>query len=255
MNVFRAAVFLTAMAVAILSSSCVDSREEYWIDARGGGRGEMTFSMPAAALRLHNGEAGVQRMIDSFLKEIPGIEPTHREVTASGDRAQVTLAFTFDSALDLAEFADSPAVRELPSAVTHLTGQVDVSLRGRELSYTRRSDPGRAIPGVSLLPASRLDGRLVTVIHLPSPAKESNATRLENGGHTLVWDTSLADAVKAPLVMHFKIDVPIPWLLVLGVGVPAGLAGVILLIRRFSPRKSPCGCAPPPESSPREPRT
>jgi hypothetical protein len=255
MNVFRAALFLTAVAAAILSSSCVDSREEYWIDARGGGRGEMTFTLPAAALRLHGGVAGVEKMIDSFLKEIPGIEATRREVTVNGDRAEVALAFRFDSALDLTEFAESPAMRELPSAVTHLTGHVDVSLRGRELTYTRRSDPGRAIPGVSLLPASRLDGRLVTIIHLPSPANETNATRMENGGRTLVWDTPLADAVKAPLVMHFKMDIPIPWTLVLGVGVPVGLAGVILLVRRFSPRKSPCGCAVPPESSAREPRT
>jgi hypothetical protein len=155
MNVFRAALFLTAVAAAILSSSCVNSREEYWIDARGGGRGEMTFTLPAAALRLHGGVAGVEKMIDSFLKEIPGIEATRREVTVNGDRAEVALAFRFDSALDLTEFAESPAMRELPSAVTHLTGHVDVSLRGRELTYTRRSDPGRAIPGVSLLPASR----------------------------------------------------------------------------------------------------
>ncbi|MFZ9937431.1 MAG: hypothetical protein ACO3JG_10300 [Luteolibacter sp.] len=249
MNVFRASVFLTVMAAAVLSSSCVDSHEEYWIDARGGGRGEMSFTLPAAALRLHGGEAGVERMIDSFLEKIPGIEPTRHGVTVNGERAEVAVAFRFNSALDLADFADNPAVRELPSAVTHLTGQMDVSLRGRELSYTRRSDPGRAIPGVSLLPASRLDGRLVTIIHLPSPAKASNAARLENDGRTLVWDTPLADAVKSPQVMHFKMDVPIPWTLVLGVGVPAGLAGVVLLARRFSPRKSPCGRASPPESS------
>lgn len=248
MNVFRAAVLITVIAAALLSSSCVDSREEYWIDARGGGRGEMSFTMPATALRLHGGEAGVERMIDAFLKKIPGIEPTRREVSVHGERAEVALAFRFESALDLADFADSSAARELPSAVRHLAGSVDVSLYGRELAYTRQSDPGRAIPGVSLLPASRLAGRLVTIIHLPSPASETNATRMENDGCTLVWDTPLADAVKAPLEMHFKMNVPIPWSLVLGFGLPVGLAGVILLVRRFSPRKSPCGRASPPES-------
>ena len=249
MNVFRAALYLSVMAAAILSSSCVDSREEYWIDARGGGRGEIAFTLPAAALRLHGGEAGVERMIDSLLNKIDGIAPTRHEVTVNGDRADVALAFRFDSALDLADFADNPAARAMPAAVKHLTGTMDVALRGRELACTRRSEPGRAIPGVSLLPASRLDGRLVTIIHLPSPPNKSNATRMENGGRTLVWDTPLADAVKAPLVMHFKMDVPIPWTLVLGVGLPVGLAGVILLARRLSPRKSPCGHTPPPESS------
>lgn len=261
MNLLRAAWFLPVVAVALLSSACVESREEYWIDARGGGRGEIAISLPATALRLHGGEEGAGEMIDSFMREIPGIELTKREVSTDGDRATMRIAFRFDSALDLAEFTESPAMRELPSAVTHLTGKVDVSLRGRELSYIRRSDPGRAIPGVSLLPASRLDGRLVTIIHLPSPAKESNATHVDDGGRTLVWDTTLAAAVKKPLVMRFKIDIPIPWPLVLGVGLPLGLAGGFVIVRlrkRSGPRQamnSPCGCAAAPESSPREPRT
>jgi hypothetical protein len=188
-------------------------------------------------------------MIDTFVRRTPGIELTHREATIDGDRAKVSVTFRFDSALDLAEFAESEAVRELPTAAAHFTGQVDVSLRGRELSYTRSSNPGRAIPVFSLLPSSQLDGRLVTIMHLPAPAKQSNATRMENGGRTLEWNTPLAIAVKAPLVLSFKMDIPIPWPWVLGLGMPVGLGCGFLLFRRFRPRKSPCGCAVPPESS------
>jgi hypothetical protein len=249
MNLFHAAIHLTAIAAALLLVSCVDSREEFWIDARGGGRGEINFSVPAAALALHGGEKGVVKMIDAFMRETPGIELTHREATIDGDRAKVRIAFRFDSALDLAEFAESEAVRKLPNAAAHLAGKVDVSLRGRELSYNRSSNPGRAVPVVSLLPASQLDGHLVTIIHLPAPAKETNATRVGNGGRTLEWNTPLADAVRAPLVLSFKMDIPIPWPWVLGLGMPVGLGCGFLLVRRFRLRKSPCGCAVPPESS------
>ena len=249
MNPLRAAMHAAVAAAALLAAACVDSREEYWIDSRGGGRAEITLTIPATALRLQGGEQGVTEMIDSFMREIPGVEMTHRGVETHGDRATVEIKLKFGSALDLAEFANSPALRELPSAVRQLTGMVDVSLSGRELSYTRSSHPGRVIPVVSLLPSSRFDGRLVTIIHLPAAAKESNATRLENDGRTLVWDRPLADAMKAPLVTRFKMDIPIPWPLVLGVGMPVGLGCGFLLVRRFRPRKSPCGCAVPPESS------
>lgn len=223
--------------IVMLASGCVDSREEYWIDSRGGGRGEISLSLPAAALRLHGGEAGVGEMIDSFARGAEGVELNDRSVEITGDRARVRIAFEFGSALDLAELANGPESQSLPAAVRHLTGNVEVSLRGRELSFVRQSTPGRAFPMAPLLPSSRLDGQLVTVMHLPAPASESNATRTENGGRTLIWKAPLATAVKSPLVIRFKIDVPVPWLLVLGVGLPVVLAGGFLLIRRFSPRK------------------
>jgi hypothetical protein len=233
----RAALMAGSAAVVLTTGACVDSREEYWIDARGGGKGEISFSVPAAALRLHGGEQGVGDIIDSFMREIPGIELTGRNVETTGGRAHVRAAFEFESALDLAAFAESPSADSLPSVVRQLTGTVDVSMRGRELSFIREVTPARALPVVSLLPAPQLDWQLVTIIHLPAPANESNATRTENGGRTLVWETPLATAVRSPLVMSFKMDVPIPWTLVLGVGLPLCLAGGILLVRRFAPGK------------------
>jgi hypothetical protein len=231
----RAAMLGGCAGIMMLASGCVDSREEYWIDSRGGGRGEISLSIPAAALRLHGGETGVGGMIDSFARGVPGVELSNRSVEITGERARVHVAFEFGSALDLADVADGPALQALPAAVRHLTGNVEVSLRGRELSFIRQSTPGRAFPVVPLLSSSRLDGQLVTIIHLPARARESNATRTENGGRTLIWETPLATAVKAPLVTRFKIDVPVPWLLVLGVALPLALAGGFLLIRRFSP--------------------
>ena len=61
------------------------------------------------------------------------------------------------------------------------------------------------------MPASKFQGhRLVYVVHLPTPAVESNATQSTDEGRTLVWDFALADAVKAPVTTHFKAKIPIP---------------------------------------------
>jgi len=227
----RITVRLLAVSAAVLLASCIDSREEFWIDSRGGGRGEITYVLPAAALRLHGGEAGVTAMIDDFLSKAPAIKRASREVSKDGGEATVRLAYEFDSALDLVEIMAGPAIRELPAAAAHLMGDVRVRLRGRSLEYSRSSSPGRALPGASFMPASRLEGRLVTIIHLPAPATESNATRVENGGRTLVWDTPLADAVRQPQVTRFKMKIPIPWNLVLGVALPLGLACGFVIVR------------------------
>ena len=228
--VIRAAL----VVIAALCASCIDSREELWIDGRGSGRAEITVSLPTAAARLHGGESGIARMIDDFIAQTPAITHADHEVSTVGERTTVKLDLAFDSALDLAEISEGPAIRALPSAASHLLGEISVSRHGRTIDFKRRSYPGKLLPGAALLPASQLDGRLLTIIHLPASATASNATRQENNGRTLVWDSPLSKAVRGPREMYFTLDAPIPWPLVLGVGTPLvlGLAVLILRLRR-----------------------
>lgn len=221
---------LAAIAAAVLAS-CIGSHEEFWIDSRGGGRGEIAYSLPAAALRLYGGEAGVTAMIDEFLRESPAMKRPSREVVQHNGEATVRIAFEFDSAMDLAEIAEGPAIERLPPAVAGLMGDVRVRIRGRSVEYSRVSRPGKALPGAAFMPASHLEGRLVKIIHLPAPATMSNATRVENGGRTLVWETPLAAAVRQSWKTEFKMDVPIPWSLVLGVALPLCLACGFVIVR------------------------
>jgi hypothetical protein len=227
----RVIIHAVWLLAAALLASCIDSREEFWVDAWGGGRAEITCTLPAAAARLHGGEQGICRMIDDFLAETPAISVAQREVVTVGERVVVKLELEFDSALELAEIADGAAIQRLPSAAAHLLGEVKVEQRGRTMHFTRSSQPGRLLPGAALLPASSLDGRMVTIIHLPAASSASNADRVENNGRTLVWDTPLTEAVRQPRVTRFSLDIPIPWSLVLGVAVPLTLAGGWLIMR------------------------
>ena len=64
--------------------------------------------------------------------------------------------------------------------------------------------------------------------------EDSNATRTEDAGRTLIWEYPLAEALKQPFAMHFKAKVPIPeWVkmssLVAGL---ASLVGITWFVRK-----------------------
>ena len=230
---FPSIVRVLAAVTATALASCIDSREEVWIDRDGGGRAHIRVEIPTAATRLHGGETGVRKLIDSFLAEAPDIRPTSVAVTTTGDRTVVDVAMEFESALKASEAAGGDAIDHLPPAARHLTGEVETRLRGLTLDFDRVISPGEAIPGVPWLPKSQLQGhRLEYIIHLPAAAKSSNATRTENGGRTLVWDIPLEKAVKAPFRTSFEMELPIPWSKVSAVAIPLSLAGGWLLLRR-----------------------
>jgi len=237
MNFLKAQTRILLLAVACQLTSCIDSREEFWLEANGKGRAEITYSLPAAAARVQGGESEIREMITGFLKNTPAISASSHEVTTEGDRTRVKVRISFDSALDLMDAASGPAMRHLPSAASHLAGQVDAKFRGRTLDFTRTISPGRALPGSAFLPDSQFEGRrLVTVLHLPAPATESNATRVENGGRTLVWDMPLAIAVRAPITTRFKVEIPIPWAFVSAIALPLPLAAGFVIFRILKSR-------------------
>ena len=240
---------LAATAVALACASCIDSREEFWLEADGSGRAEIRISAPAAALAMKGGEEGVSRMIDDFVRNAPEIRDSSHHVRAEGDRAVIELRIAFDSALDLVDLAQGPSVRALPDAATHLAGEVEVGFKGRTLELERSASPGKALPGSAFLPAKTLDGyRLLSIVHLPAPAFDHNATRVENDGRTLVWDVPLAEAVRKPVVSRFKMKVPLPWGLMGAIGAPVSLLALWVLVRRRRrlSRMDSCGVDDPP---------
>lgn len=228
-----------AFTVAGLLSSCIDSREEYWLEAGGNGLAELTYSIPAAAAALHGGESGIREMIAVFLKKTPEISASSYQVVTEGNRLRVVVNATFDSALAMKEIVSGAALKTLPPAVSHLAGEITTDLSGRTIDFSRRISPSKALPGAAFLPKSQLEGhRMIYIMHLPSAPVESNATRVEDAGRTLVWDYPLTQAVKAPLITRFKMPVPIPWRLLAAIGIPSTLAafGFIAIRRRKSMR-------------------
>ena len=231
--------WLRVMAViaACLLTSCIDCYEEIWLETDGSGRADISYTLPAAAAKFQGGEDGVRKLIGKFLAETKAIHSSTCEVTTDGDRLKIRVRAKFDSALDLKEISSGGAMEQLPSSATNLAGKVEASVKGRTVDLTRTISPGAALPGSIFMPASNFEGhRLVYIIHLPMAAKESNATRTEDDGRTLVWDFPLEQAIRRPVSTHFKAEIPIPRWLMIAAAVPC--SGIVLLaFLRISRRK------------------
>lgn len=238
MNLRQAGIRTLLLAAAAALTSCIDSREEYWLEADGGGRAEATYCIPSAVAAMHGGESGIRELIDGFLKRTPEITSSACEVATEGKSLRVEIHAGFKSALDLKNVTTGNALKELPSAASNLAGKVMVDLQGRTLDFQRHISVSDALPGSSLLPDSRFNGhRMVYIMHLPAAATDSNATRTEDSGRTLIWEIPLAHALKSPITTRFKMEVPIPWTLVALIALPVSLVCGLAVRRIRASRK------------------
>lgn len=222
------------LAAAALVASCIDGHEEYWIDAHGGGRAEIRYSLPQSFARMEGGDAGIRKIVSDFLKETPAITSSEYDVVTTNHITTVTLHAKFDSALKLAEAVNGPSIHHLPAAANHLLGEIKAETHGRIVELTRKTTPVQAIPGADWMPVTSFNGNALTyIIHLPNPAMESDATRTTDGGRTLIWEIPLEKTLKSPAVIHFKMEVPIPWKIIGAVAISVSvLIGVWFLRRR-----------------------
>lgn len=220
--------------VACLLTSCLDCREEVWLNTDGSGRVDISYTLPAAAAKFQGGETGIRKILGKLLADTKEIHSSSYEVTTVKDRLTVRVKASFDSALDLKDASSSRPMQQLPSPAANLSGKVEAKFNGRHIDLKRTISPGAALPGSRFMPASNFsDHRLVYIIHLPLAAKESNATHVENQGKTLIWDFPLDQAIQKPVTTHFIAPIPIPnWVIVATVVGFSLLAGLVFFILR-----------------------
>jgi hypothetical protein len=233
----KAALCFLLVALAMLHVSCIDGREEYWLESDGGGRAEITYTLPAAAVRLHGGAAGLRKQITARLRKIPGINSCECSTLEENDQVTITVKTDFESALSFKKLATDNS--GMPSAATHLMGEIRADIHGRTLDFMRTITASKALPAFSFLPAASFEERQLSyILHLPAAALDSNATRSENYGRTLIWEVPLATAIKSPVVTRFSMDIPIPWRLVTAILLPFSLAGGFAFHRFLKSRRA-----------------
>lgn len=227
-----------AILAALLLASCIDGREEIWLNADGSGRAEITYSLPAAAARFHGGESGVRTMIQDFLNGSPALTDPTCEVATRGDRLTVHVRSAFRSALEFGKLGSPGSLEKLPPSARYLAGEIDLRRDGLQLDFTRTISAGKALTGSLFMPRSQFQGRkLAYIVHLPIAATDSNATRIRDGGKTLEWEFPLEQAVKAPVVTRFSAKIPIPiwaWAVAGGLALVAFAALGFLLRKRLA---------------------
>lgn len=243
-----AAIFPRVLAAlaALASSACFDIREELHIHRDGSGRAALDYTVPASALRLAGGKAGVEEKVRALIASQPKLRLDAVTVEEAGpDEARIALRISTDSMLALLDMKESEAFRQLPSAAGKLAGDIDVRPRGLDLHFARTVDVGDAL-GLAALAIGREERakrKLTYIVHLPRAASESNATAVADQGRTLIWEATLGEALRRPLVTRFRAPLPIPWYAHAGtLAVIAGLVGWGLrAIRRRRRRRAEAG--------------
>jgi hypothetical protein len=217
MNLPRLVARWIPATLSLAMVSCIDVSEEVWIESNGSGRAAIEAEMSSGIARLHGGEAGIRKQIAGLLETSPAIRDPKIEITTAGGKVRVLTRFSFDSASDLMASPEPQSPSPKPSRASHLIGEIQTVKDGRTLRISRSTNPGKAFPGATLLPASQFEGyHLTTTLHLPSRPLASNAKRVENDGKTLIWEQSLAQALKSPVEQQLSLQSSIPWLPLVG---------------------------------------
>lgn len=203
--------FLAGLACLTLSA-CFDIREEFWIKRDGSGRAELTYVVPGSATMLAGGATGIESKIRNLVATQPKLRLEDVSVTEEGDRAKIAVKISTDSMLALADLKKGDGFKNMPSAAVDLAGSFDVRLSGLMVDFSRtvrvKEALGWAALGIGA--EDRANRHLTYIAHLPTVAKETNATSIEDGGKTLIWDSTLGEALKQPLVTTFRARMPIP---------------------------------------------
>jgi len=223
---------------AIPLVSCIDGREEIWLNANGSGHADVSYSLPAMAASLQGGEDGIRQLIAEFLKGNPAISSSSLEVSTAEDRLKIRVRASFDT-LKLREWSQAAPLGKLPSSAKFMAGEVSVQLEGLTANFARTINPGKALPGAVFMPTSQTKGRALTyIIHLPKAATESNATRTEDGGRTLIWEYPLAKAIQNPITTRFTAPIPVPLWISASVVATVSILG-FFVIRRLQKTRFP----------------
>lgn len=239
-----AAIFPRVLAAlaALALSACFDIREELHIHRDGSGKAALDYTVPASALLLAGGKEGMEEKIRALIASQPKLRLDAVTVDQAGpDEARIAVKISTDSMLALLDMQESEAFGELPSAARKLAGHIDLRLRGLDLHFLRTVEVREAL-GLGALAISgkeRAKRTLTYIVHLPKAASESNATTVADHGRTLIWEATLGEALRRPLVTRFRAPLPIPWYVHAGVlALILGLAGWALRVIRRRRRRA-----------------
>lgn len=219
--------------------SCVDYTEDFTIKTNGSGTIHSVISLNE---NLADDDPNqLKTNLEKMFASGKGLSLASYTVTNQGDRQITDFTVAFDhvgdlkSALsggdnDVAKYfgtfeAEEQDDRYVMKRTIDLTGQ----------DKNSDQEKGKLGGAIKKLMAKALlkDSYLTYRMTFPTAVLKANAPNIEAGTHTVEWQFSVGDAVKAPLVMTAEIQKPpfLKWLLGAGIAVLI-FGGAFLLWRR-----------------------
>ncbi|MEP4078648.1 hypothetical protein [Haloferula sp.] len=211
---------ILAVLGCLFLNSCIDVREEIWIERDGSGRAILEYVIPSSALELAGGEEGLRAEAQRIIDSLPDLHLDEFTVTPANGDSTITLKASTNSMLSLLDAGDNEVLKNLPKTTTGFAGAFDVKLDGLVVDFKREINLKEALGFASLAISSsqRQKRSLHYIIHLPAEASTHNATETENGGQTLIWKYPLSEALTSPISTDFRVRIPVPWWVFAGAG-------------------------------------
>lgn len=237
---FRKLSILTRLIPAagcMLVTACFDAHEELWVRPDGSARAEFRYHVPKSALLLAGGAEGMERQVRELVATMPELRLDSLSIQPVADGMEMAANLSTDSLLWLRDVKKNGALESVPESTTDFAGVFKVKMENLKVDFSRTISIGHALgfAALAINQDDRDNRHLYCAIHLPLPATESNATRVEDDGRTLVWDTTLGDALKGPVITRFRAPVPLPaWVTPAATVVAMALLGLIfwVVVRR-----------------------
>jgi hypothetical protein len=204
---------LGLFAISLLSS-CLDGREEYWINRDGSGRLEARYMLPSVAVANMGGEAAMRSKIEAFFANQKNVNVQHLAIKNESGSVFLEINVAFSRASDFVALLNGgkdDTTKKKPDALDLLLGTMKAQRDGLNVALQRDVDM-RELFAESPFPLQDQHTRnrdLEYIIHLPVKVQKSNAHEVTDDGKTLRWSFPLALALKEPL--HVELYAPIPF--------------------------------------------
>lgn len=216
----------------LLLNSCIEGEEEVWINLDASGKLRAHYEFPPA-LKAQMGDPDViVAALRALDEREDGIEIQALSFGMVGRQLIFHLEATFDDARDLLEISErnlDVLIEDTgmdPAQADAMSGGITFAMNGMSPSFQRDISLAGMFPEmIANNPGLLGSSNFRYLIHLPFPATETNAHKVENGGKTLIWRFLLKEHVTEPMSLSLKTKIVIPWW--------AWLIGGVLLLGLF----------------------
>lgn len=234
---------LLALLLALTLASCIDYREELWIQANGSGRIDATITIESPLGQPTDGGTGtepdaVEKELRELFEATEGVELEYFQPFTEGNRRGWTFRAAFRDIRQL-----KPALASAQGEIGAIFGDFEiVRLPDSRLSIERTvhlSPPaesataadGNAAPtgnesqspdlaaalgksfGNLMADALLSKHHLTYITHFPTEVIGANSSTIDRAANTVTWRIPLSQAVKGPVAMTAEIRRPGGWML------------------------------------------
>ena len=225
----------------LLLCSCIEGEETTWLERDGSGRLEAVYKMPPLVMRSFGGPDALAEKLQSAAARDQHVSLNY--VSHRTERGSVIFEFsgTFDDLRNLCTFPQrqlrDPDNPHEPVQAEALFGKTILKIDALGIAVHREVDISSIFPkNIQRSPAILGDSAFRYTLHLPVPARSTNASDISSNRQQLEWKFLLKEHATTPMVLTAEAPLPLPiWLWPVFAAVLAVVCAIALRIAKTPP--------------------